>query len=263
MDQYLRKLRKSLGFNFNHNDTEEIIAEYKSFFEDGLKEGKTEEELCLDFGEPKEVVSFLRKENKRPLIPRKVVAGIVFGGLLLLLMAFTKHLIVERNVYYLVLTSLLWFLLWFLLGGSWYSLISYSKSIKFSRKISILSFAPLVIAILATLYHTIVIGQALGGVFPSPFQLKFVLYGSVVLLLALVVGSIIGFFNGNPYYYGVVCHAGGGLYSAICVVWFYSNWSDVEALLGTVVLTGIPYVIGGLISLIFNVFIFMKKERES
>lgn len=60
---FLKQLETQLRKRFPEARAEEILNDYKEYFEDGLAEGCREEELCEKFGNPKDIVSELCSEG--------------------------------------------------------------------------------------------------------------------------------------------------------------------------------------------------------
>ncbi len=67
---FLRRLRLALFFWMLAGGAWEVAADYEGFFADRMAEGKTEAEVCREFGEPRRVASTILKEegiNGKPL----------------------------------------------------------------------------------------------------------------------------------------------------------------------------------------------------
>jgi len=63
---YLRALRRALVWRLPPGETQGIISDYEGFFASGGQEGRTEEELCRQFGPPAQVArDILREEGRR------------------------------------------------------------------------------------------------------------------------------------------------------------------------------------------------------
>lgn len=62
--QYLDKLRNNLRFRLSDAEIDDILSDMMECFEAGISEGKTEEEICIDLGTPKDAAASLIKEQK-------------------------------------------------------------------------------------------------------------------------------------------------------------------------------------------------------
>lgn len=58
-ETYLKKLRSVLLENSSEQQTNEILSDYRDFFQTGLTEGKTEAQLCAEFGPPEQAAQEL------------------------------------------------------------------------------------------------------------------------------------------------------------------------------------------------------------
>lgn len=68
--RFIRQLKRALQWRLPLNRTQEVLADYESFFADGIEAGQTEEALCAQFGAPKKIAwSVLQDEGQggRPL----------------------------------------------------------------------------------------------------------------------------------------------------------------------------------------------------
>lgn len=61
--QYLAKLRKQLQFRLSNSEIDDIISDIEECFDAGAAEGKSEEEICLSLGEPKNAAASLLNEQ--------------------------------------------------------------------------------------------------------------------------------------------------------------------------------------------------------
>ena len=62
--QYLDKLRNSLRFRLSEVEIDDILSDMRECFEAGISEGKSEKEICIGLGDPKEAAVSLIKEQK-------------------------------------------------------------------------------------------------------------------------------------------------------------------------------------------------------
>jgi len=59
----MRKLRRALAWRLPPSEVHGVMADYEGFFASGKEEGKTEAELCQQFGPPRQVASALLREE--------------------------------------------------------------------------------------------------------------------------------------------------------------------------------------------------------
>lgn len=53
--EFLLQLRHFMTYRFSIRDIRDTLEDFNGFFDMGITEGKTEEELCLSFGHPKDI----------------------------------------------------------------------------------------------------------------------------------------------------------------------------------------------------------------
>ncbi|MCH5193235.1 MAG: DUF1700 domain-containing protein [Oscillospiraceae bacterium] len=63
--QYLSELSRHLRFRFSDNEISDIISDMKECFDAGAAEGKSEEDICLSLGAPKDAAASLLGEQKK------------------------------------------------------------------------------------------------------------------------------------------------------------------------------------------------------
>lgn len=62
-NQYMEALERELR-GFSELDRREILKDYNNFFEEGMSDGRTEEEVSKDLGDPRELARNLREERR-------------------------------------------------------------------------------------------------------------------------------------------------------------------------------------------------------
>ena len=62
--KFIKMLRNALLWRYNSNEIQDIISDYDGFFAAGLEQGKTEAELCSEFGDPEDIAKSLDIELK-------------------------------------------------------------------------------------------------------------------------------------------------------------------------------------------------------
>ncbi len=114
--EFLRQLRLSLFFRLPATEAHEVAADYEGFFDDKLGEGRSEAEVCREFGSPREVVKAILKEEGKDGRPLGALALVwaLLGPWLLRMggMPFFYLSDPERWIYVtitLLMTPLLWF----------------------------------------------------------------------------------------------------------------------------------------------------------
>ncbi|MBA2853964.1 putative membrane protein [Methanococcus maripaludis] len=74
-NEYLNALSNSLS-GISESEKEEILYDYNEYFENGLLEGRTEEEISKSLGNPKDISKQIKFEKKsKNTILRKIIAS--------------------------------------------------------------------------------------------------------------------------------------------------------------------------------------------
>lgn len=60
---FMRSLRRALAWRLPPSEVRSVLTDYEGFFAAGAAEGKTEAELCRQFGQPRQVASTLLREE--------------------------------------------------------------------------------------------------------------------------------------------------------------------------------------------------------
>lgn len=81
-EAYLRKLSGALRFRCEKQEIEEILEDYKGFFETGLSKGKTEDEIARELGLPRNAARSLIREQRAQPMPW-IRLGALAGAILL------------------------------------------------------------------------------------------------------------------------------------------------------------------------------------
>lgn len=76
--KFLRRLYRALLLRLTPAEARDVTADYEGFFADRLGEGKTEEEVCREFGNPREVVRDIIREDGKKTKPFGVL-GLVWS----------------------------------------------------------------------------------------------------------------------------------------------------------------------------------------
>ena len=78
--EYLRELSDELRGYFKKKDVKNIIADYEEFFSAGISDGKSEIEICVEFGNAKELareIAANQTDAKRRIIKEKYINHII------------------------------------------------------------------------------------------------------------------------------------------------------------------------------------------
>lgn len=81
---FLQRLRWALFWRLPSGETRSIVEDYSGFFDDRMAEGKTEAEVCREFGAPVEVARAILRESGRRTKPLGllIVVWVLLAGFL-------------------------------------------------------------------------------------------------------------------------------------------------------------------------------------
>ncbi|WP_130868415.1 DUF1700 domain-containing protein [Intestinimonas massiliensis (ex Afouda et al. 2020)] len=81
---FLRRLRWALFWRLPSGETRAIVEDYSGFFDDRMAEGKTEAEVCREFGAPTEVARAILRESGRRTQPLGllIIVWVLLAGFL-------------------------------------------------------------------------------------------------------------------------------------------------------------------------------------
>ena len=63
--EFLCNLQKGLRYKYTRDEISDILLDYDDFFAQGISEGKNEQQICLEMGEPHIIIQNLVEERKR------------------------------------------------------------------------------------------------------------------------------------------------------------------------------------------------------
>ena len=89
--EYLRELSRELANYFKKKDVRNIISDYEEFFDAGISEGKSEIEICGEFGDIQNLAREIA-ENQVDVKPKILKKGYLTAGILGLFLLFTLYL---------------------------------------------------------------------------------------------------------------------------------------------------------------------------
>lgn len=92
---FLMRLKFYMICRFRIQEIRDTLDDFNAFFEEGIREGKTEGELCLSFGSPREIVRQMSTEKRRISLHMllALLAAAVCAACLLRMMAAPPHIL--------------------------------------------------------------------------------------------------------------------------------------------------------------------------
>lgn len=157
---YLVKIRNSMLWRFSWKEIHLTLEDLDLLFNSGKEEGKSEEELCNEFGNPKEFVNNLYLEHKRSGFVSKFPLNII-GFLAIALIVLSVFIYYYNNSYISIIYNcipaiILPLFLWYLLGGNSMSRIHMNSNLHKKIYLIILS-SSLIIMIMFQISEAIIV----------------------------------------------------------------------------------------------------------
>lgn len=259
--EYLKKLKRALYFRYTNNDIDEIIAEYRSFFETGLSEGRREQEICESFGAPHKVaLTIIGDDAKHPKILSILFKRLIVCGFLIWLYIWRYDLQLFNRAS-LIIIGLSMSILWFFLGGNLRSSAQYPYNDKARWRMylpHILVFAGTLGALLDPYYIFNHIPETTEELIS---HINNVIAIDALLMFGIILWGVYGFLRKCPEYYSLICHAGGALLTLMYLNITYGNLCDYESYFHNFFFSFIPYLIGVVFAFIFFIFVKILRKR--
>ena len=251
---FMHELQKELRWKCKASEFKDIIVDYEDFFQNGLGHGKSEDELCQEFGKPKEIVEKMYKEDGITKLSSQCSNRLIQKILLVLAMMpiVGFYLVSGKNPshtawYYILFVIGMPVVLWYTLGGNY---LIYGAPESQKRRISCFVLHGLFVVLLISFCILNVYGISylleeypFG---PAPQTIgtfvQYVYYTMAFATATLVLIGMYFFYNGRCYFFTVICH-GVGLFSSILL---WGREVKYMGILGNadILLAFTPYIIG-------------------
>lgn len=224
---FLRRLKTSMLLQFSRKEICDVLEDYQSFFEAGKADGRSEEALCQEFGNPKDIVKSMMSQQSAVLhdshwfLTRNILKILLMILLFVLsLKAYWINYTSNHGIIYQCLPVLIVPLcLWYLLGG--FSGLSL-KHKSYSRRFICLQSFLFLLALMMQYLTTLGMNKICNYVIETQMDLslvgplldnfsRFFLVTSVLLLLY----SLYQFYLSDFFYFGMVIQAVGLIFSSL------------------------------------------------
>jgi hypothetical protein len=257
---FMRQLKRGLHLHFLQKEMQDILEDYEGFFLQGLAEGKTEEEICADLGNPSQIAAELSRETeKRSFLRRKeflhlTASLMLFCGGIIYFWRIRYSTFYTGNILISIIGIVLFSVgLWFAAGGT-LSKRAYRckprKSIFFWH----LALFMMIVFIYCIFmwYFPLVVWKASWGYMSGP-----VIVAILTLLFffaaAVVVYAFYNFYCKSPDYFALVPHLLGVLALCSCERNLLGHMTTPEGFYEAINLSLIPYGVSVVLSVIATI----------
>jgi len=267
--EFLLKLRNTLRWTFTNEEIADILQDYEGFFTTGSGEGKTEQEICVDLGNPAAIVRDLAEAmDKRPLsariIKRMVLSIAVFViGLTYCFVVYQSNNVLRDSIIILVGFSAV---LWFALGGTLSGAPPVSHSVSASRKWLLpVGHVFLVSAVTACYFFLRDIEMkwqsAMDVSSYGPILSNVILALGIAAAFVIVI-SIYGFYRLSPQYFTIICHAVGVIAYSFMSYSFLMRVNNPSDFSTSLIFILVIYGCSIVLTLLFALFIRTTSRRR-
>lgn len=272
--EFMKRLKKALRWTFDSNEIEDILSDYKGFFEDGIKNGRSEQTVCKELGNPNGIAFDLATElckTKRFSLSAKVMRRMVLVIVLLSISIVFYYLVNNNsvNIFWHSIISMVLFIivLWFTLGGTIHGLPPVSP-LKGRLHKGIVIINHILLLCVVTIFHiflSLLIKEMFEDNVFINIDIQFiknmwVLFMVIAFILAIL--SLYGFYRFTPQYFTIICHS-IGVVAYLCSAYYIAKTldspekiqSDVSSLLYV-------YAASVIITILFTWLIYVLQKRR-
>lgn len=252
-DEYLEKLKNKMLLHFSHQDIRTTLEDTSLLFDSGMVAGKTEAELCDEFGSPKELAhNLLLKKSSNSLRSISLCAQITICFILCLLVFHYPSLLFSIITIIIVPISI-----WHLEGG--YCLFQIRSDTVKNYKIYSIFFTISIILISIQQIFTILLKNSVNISIPiiiATFYLSFIF---ILILIAILITSIYKLHKGYYLSYGILNISIGAICSSLLYIDYLKCFSPPVASYN---ICSLPFVISLLIGIFYYWNILKRKDKN-
>ena len=263
--EFLWKLQNALRWSFSQEEIADILRDYESFFVSGSEEGKTEEDICKNLGNPsviaQDLTESLGKKKMRPLSARIIKRMALSTALLLISLAYYFAVYESTHI---VRDSIIMFtgfsvVLWLVLGGTFRGAPPVSYVMNASRKWLLPMVHVLLISMVAIFFFLIRIleRELLSGVDILSYANIVINLRTVFVIIAFMMGafSIYGFYRFSTYFFTITTHALGVVAYLSAAYNIMSQLTTASTFFNNIMLLFVVYGISVAFTFLFGFFV--------
>jgi hypothetical protein len=257
---FMHQLGRGLRLHFLPKETQDILEDYEGFFLAGLAEGKGEEEICADLGDPTQIIAELVGDSDKTSFFRRkdflhfIASLLLFCGSVIYFWRIRDNNFYQGNILISVIGIVMFSVgLWFAAGGT----LSKSTSGRKPRNFIILwhIFLFLLVVLIYSMYmwyFPLVIWNASWASLSGPTI-------SVILTLLFFFTAVVAVYAfycaycKSPYYFTLVPHLLGVMALCSCERNLLSQMTTPEGFYQAVNLSLIPYGVAAGISVLVSI----------
>ncbi|MBR5566283.1 MAG: hypothetical protein IKW08_09030 [Roseburia sp.] len=256
---YLIKLKNDMLLQFSHQDICMVLEDIDQIFKDGSKDGKSEQEICHELGTPTELARMLKQDSHNNKL--KVILSIFYILIGIAILRLNFHIYNTFNIFLgCVLVIVVPVYVWNLCGGRILFKLQ-QNPIVFDWKIKIMVIA---MSIFVVMQQAVLILinvsneimdvnskiELLGGMF-------YMSNAFLLILIGITLYTTYILYQGNLLAVSMLFFVMGGFFSSLS---YTSYCARLDKIGGDIYLCLLPYILGGVFSLCF--FLYIRKREE-
>lgn len=276
--QFMYQLRNKLILKNNANEIINILKDYEEFFETGLSRGKTEEELCIEFGNPQNIIDDMNVESNNShscfnifKLSITKLFSIFFLSIITsiyLLSVYYNHNIVSISVAIIFLFVVG---LWYVISGKFVisSIFLHYTNNKSGFNKPYLSIVLMVINVGVFFFIKNIIPRWASNKIPfniSPSQLgsyvDIMLFIIILIDLVIVLYSLWNMYVHSLLYYSVVIVCFGSICTILCYINVIHKITNINEYKDMITFSIIPFLFGLVLSLLFMLYFRLRYRGE-
>jgi uncharacterized membrane protein len=227
---FMYELNWELLWKYDKKEAKDIIDDYEEYFELGLLDGKSEEDICKELGSPLDLVRAIFPETTkfRRYINKKILHRFILAFVMLSIITYlivtlddNKHMVLTVCL----LTPFVIIGLWTLFGDPLYSLSWFSSSESKKNLSKLLVYHLFHTLLILSLFWFMKFEILTWGIKKSPFGMEMfeigpfvtnILYGIIIILISLLFFGVHKYIKTSIYYFSIIVHEIGIIGTIIC-----------------------------------------------
>ena len=270
---YLKRLNSALRWNLKAKEIRDILSDYDGFFDKAVSEGKSEEQICAELGNPETIARDIISEMAKKItfhfvMTPKVIWKILLGAILVAIAAlFFFSLQSGENILFSNITGMIIFIgvLWFFLTGSVIALPPMRYQKKYKLKWLPYAFhlgLALIIAVSFTIFRIAESEISVGALSTLTAPIMNYCYnGFTVIAFLITAYSFHGFYFMTPYYFAVSCHAIGVIVFLRRGMHLFGHVGTLDALNFDINMLFVIYAVSAIMAIAYTFLIRILAKR--
>lgn len=277
---FMFRLRNKLIFTNRKSEVISILKDYEEFFEVGISEGKTEKELCAEFGDPQVIINELNSESSNllldeTLLKRRLILKYFVGFFLIITLIISLISVFKYGITFelsMLILPIFVLGIWFILSGMFINSSNFLHGINYKSKFKDIYFIIILILINVSIFifmnNTLYMWSIGNG---NPFNIPISSLGffvMVILHILVLINLIIAFvglgfmYTYSLLYYSTFIVSLGSILSFLCYIKVMRTLANISEFKQMIFVSILPFLFSLFISLLFNFYFKLRYKEE-